>query len=55
MSWIVKSQLFRAQDVHLEVSLQAGITELVASLGSADFKEGAAQFVEKRAPHFSGK
>jgi enoyl-CoA hydratase/carnithine racemase len=52
---IMKSQLFRAQDVHFENSLQAGITEMVASLGSEDFKEGVAHFVEKRAPRFSGK
>ena len=52
---VMKSQLFRSQDVDFAGALSAGIEHMEASFGSEDFKEGVAHFVKKRPPAFTGK
>jgi enoyl-CoA hydratase/carnithine racemase len=52
---VMKNQLFRAQTLDFGASLYASIPDVVESLGSEDFKEGVAHFVEKRAPKFPGR
>lgn len=51
---VMKSQLFRSQDVHFGDALEAGVREMKESFESQDFKEGVSHFVEKRAPRFTG-
>jgi enoyl-CoA hydratase/carnithine racemase len=52
---VMKQQLFRAQNLDFGTALHASISDVVESLGSEDFKEGVAHFVEKRAPNFPGR
>jgi len=52
---VMKQQLFRAQSLDFGAALYASIPDVVASLGSEDFKEGVAHFVEKRTPKFPGR
>lgn len=52
---VMKQQLFRAQNLDFGAALYASIPDVVESLGSDDFKEGVAHFVEKRAPKFPGR
>lgn len=52
---VMKQQLFRAQNLDFGAALHASISDVGESLGSEDFKEGVAHFVEKRAPKFPGR
>jgi len=52
---VMKNQLFRAQTLDFGAALHASIPDVVESLGSEDFKEGVAHFVEKRTPNFPGR
>jgi enoyl-CoA hydratase/carnithine racemase len=52
---IIKRQVYEAMFETLTVSFERSEQEMLASLQCADFKEGVAHFVEKRAPVFTGK
>jgi 2-(1,2-epoxy-1,2-dihydrophenyl)acetyl-CoA isomerase len=50
----MKANVNRAFDVTLEAALDAEATGMVRTMGTADHREAAAAFVEKRSPRFSG-
>ena len=52
---IIKRQVYEAMFETLTASFERSEQEMLASLQCADFKEGVAHFVEKRAPLFTGK
>jgi enoyl-CoA hydratase/carnithine racemase len=52
---IIKSQVYSALFQTLEQATLASERAMLESLGSEDFKEGVAHFMEKRAPSFSGR
>jgi len=47
--------VYEAMFETLAVSFERSEQEMLASLQCADFKEGVAHFIEKRAPVFTGK
>jgi enoyl-CoA hydratase/carnithine racemase len=52
---VIKRQVYAAMFQTLAESFDLSVVEMVASLRSADFKEGVAHFLEKRPPNFTGR
>ncbi len=52
---VIKAQIWKSLFQELGPALELADREMVKSFGSADFKEGIAHFVEKRAPRFTGR
>lgn len=52
---VIKRQLWAIDQQSLRQAIEIGNTEMQASFGSDDFKEGVAHFVEKRPARFTGR
>jgi enoyl-CoA hydratase/carnithine racemase len=51
---VIKAQIWKSMHQDFTDALATADAEMQKSFGSADFKEGVAHFVEKRAPAFTG-
>jgi 2-(1,2-epoxy-1,2-dihydrophenyl)acetyl-CoA isomerase len=51
----MKENINRAGDVQLQAALDAEGTAMIRTMSTADHREAAAAFVEKRAPRFTGQ
>lgn len=51
----IKENINRAGDVQLQTALDAEANAMVRTMATADHREAAAAFVEKRAPRFTGQ
>ncbi len=52
---VIKRQVYEAMFQTLAQAFVVSEEEMLASLGSEDFKEGVAHYIEKRAPAFTGR
>jgi enoyl-CoA hydratase/carnithine racemase len=52
---IMKRQLYTNQFVELDASIKESDREMVACFTTADFREGVASFLQKRAPQFTDR
>jgi enoyl-CoA hydratase/carnithine racemase len=52
---VMKRQVYDAMFQSLEEAFEASEREMLASLDCEDFKEGVAQYLEKRSPTFTGR
>jgi enoyl-CoA hydratase/carnithine racemase len=52
---VIKRQVYEAMFQSLAEAFEASEREMLASLGSEDFKEGVAHYMEKRSPAFTGR
>jgi enoyl-CoA hydratase/carnithine racemase len=52
---VMKAQIWKALFQNFDEALAVGDSEMQKSFASADFKEGVAHFVEKRAANFTGQ
>lgn len=50
----MKENINRAAHADLSAALDAEATNMVHTMSTADHREAAAAFVEKRSPHFTG-
>ena len=52
---VIKRQVYEAMFQSLADAFELSEREMLASLGSEDFKEGVAHYMEKRAAAFTGR